>query len=259
MEEALELASFAFAALVVLGEVDDLLDGAPALGLSSRRSGSCARPRRGSRRPRSAPATTCLDGRLASPERVEDARKSAQASTAAAGSPRCGDARAKAADTAMPWSEENCRMRSIDALPIPRGGQLMMRSSASSSSGFTSSFRYATMSRTSLRSKKRHAADQHVGHLRRAQLGLEDARLGAGAEQDREVAPLRLARFDAAADLADHGGGLVASRRRRGSGARGALAERGSAASCRGGSGCCGSRGWPRRGSPRSSGSWSRA
>ncbi len=40
------------------------------------------------------------------------------------------------------------------ALPTPRGGVLMMRRSDVSSRGLVASFRYATTSRTSLRSKK---------------------------------------------------------------------------------------------------------
>ncbi len=40
------------------------------------------------------------------------------------------------------------------ALPTPRGGVLMIRSSDVSSFGFSASFRKATTSRTSLRSKK---------------------------------------------------------------------------------------------------------
>ena len=71
------------------------------------------------------------------------------------------------------------------ALPTPRGGVLMTRSSEVSSRGFTASLRKATTSRTSLRSKNDMPPTTHVGEPVGPQLRLERPELHLRAAQDR--------------------------------------------------------------------------
>lgn len=55
----------------------------------------------------------------------------------------------------MPSSAASSRILAMEVVPMPRRGVLTTRSAATSSSGFTTSLRYAMTSRTSARSKKR--------------------------------------------------------------------------------------------------------